>query len=137
MPSRVNKPIVFPEGFSQEEAKKQITIKSPKGSLSFRRPKSHNKVANAGTQRSLTLSAITGLTSGFSKTMEIQGTGYRATPKDKGLELALGFSHPIEFSTPEGITLAVKDNRLITVSGADKYLVGQTAAGEHFERLGV
>lgn len=60
--------------------------------------------------------------------MEIQGTGYKAVPKDKGLELSLGFSHQVNFIAPEGITLTVKDNRLITVSGADKYLVGQTAA---------
>ncbi len=128
MQSRVNKPITLPEGVSVETQGKKVTVKNTKGSLSFRLPKSHNKIANAGTLRSLTLSAVTGLTTGFSKTLEIQGTGYKALPKDKGLELSLGFSHPVNFTPPEGITLTVKDNRLITVAGADKYLVGQTAA---------
>lgn len=128
MQSRVNKPVTLPEGVSIETQGKTITVKTAKGSLSFRRPKSHNKTAAAGTQRSLTINAVIGLTTGFSKTLEIQGTGYKALPKDKGLELSLGFSHPVNFTPPEGVTLTVKDNRLITVVGADKYLVGQTAA---------
>ena len=107
---------------------KTIIVKNDKGELRFPLPKGHNKAAAAGTQRSLTANAVTGLTSGFSKTMEIQGTGYRVSVKDKGLELSLGFSHPVNFTPPEGITLTVKDNRFITVTGADKYLVGQTAA---------
>lgn len=84
--------------------------------------------AMAGTLKSLARNAEIGLARGFSKTMEIVGTGYKAAPKDKGLELFLGFSHPVNFTAPEGVTLTVKDNRFITVSGADKYLVGQTAA---------
>jgi large subunit ribosomal protein L6 len=86
------------------------------------------KLALAGTEKSLKANAAIGLTTGFSKTLEIVGTGYKALPKDNGLELFLGFSHAVKFSPPPGITVTVKDNRLITVAGADKYLVGQTAA---------
>lgn len=128
MQSRVTKPIILPQGFSVATKGKTITVKSDKGELSFTLPKSGNAAADAGTRRSLTINAVTGLTSGFSKTMEIQGTGYRAAVKDKGLELALGFSHPVNFTPPEGVVLTVRDNRFITVTGADKYLVGQTAA---------
>jgi len=128
MSNRVAKPIDLPQGVTVDTGPRQITVKTAKGSLSFRRPKSHNKIAAAGTQRSLTINAITGLTTGFTKTLEIQGTGYKAMPKDKGLELSLGFSHPVNFTPPDGVTLTVKDNRLITVTGMDKYLVGQTAA---------
>ena len=105
-----------------------VTVKNDKGELSFHQPQSGNALADAGTQKSLTANAVIGLTSGFAKTMEIVGTGYKAVPKDKGLELSLGFSHPVSFSAPEGITLTVKDNRFITVAGADKSLVGQVAA---------
>lgn len=84
--------------------------------------------AMAGTIKSLARNAEIGLKQGFSKTLEIQGTGYRAALKDNGLDLALGFSHPVRFTPPPGVKLEVKDNRFITVSGADKYLVGQAAA---------
>lgn len=106
----------------------KIIVKSAKGELRLKLPQSGNAAADAGTQKSLTANAVIGLTTGFSKIMEIVGTGYKAAPKDKGLELFLGFSHPVNFTAPEGVTLTVKDNRFITVSGADKYLVGQTAA---------
>lgn len=127
-PMSRNKPPVIPEGFSVDIQPRRILVKGPKGELSLVRPKSHDRPANVGTQQSLVANALTGLTTGFSKTLEIQGTGYRATPKDKGLELALGFSHPVKFEPPAGITLTVKDNRFLTVAGADKSLVGQTAA---------
>jgi large subunit ribosomal protein L6 len=74
------------------------------------------------------MNAVKGLTEGFSKALEIQGTGYKAIAKGEDLELSLGYSHQIKFSAPKGIKLEVKDQRLIVVSGADKYLVGQTAA---------
>lgn len=81
-----------------------------------------------GLTRSLIANMITGLGKGFSKTLEIQGTGYRVTPKGTGLELALGFSHPVVFTPPQGIKLEIKDTKYIVVTGADKYLVGQVAA---------
>lgn len=128
MSSRVGKPLNLPADITVTSQGKSVTVKSPKGELSFRLPKSGNAAADAGTQKSLTKNAAIGLTTGFTKTLEIQGTGYKALPKDKGLELFLGYSHSINFQPPVGITLTVKDNRLITVAGADKYLVGQVAA---------
>lgn len=128
MPDRVNQPLVLPEGFSVTTQGGQVVVKSPKGELSFPLPKSHNRAAAAGTKRSLTRNAVIGLTEGFSRTLEIIGTGYKAVAKDQGVELFLGFSHSVRFDPQAGVSLEVKDNRLIIVSGADKYLVGQVAA---------
>lgn len=118
----------MPGGVTVDIQNNQVVVKSPQGEISFRRPKSHDKAAAAGTERSLINNATIGLTQGFTKTLEIQGTGFKAVAKDKGLELSLGFSHLVNFTPPAGITLTVKDNRLIVVTGIDKYLVGQTAA---------
>ena len=80
-----------------------------------------------GTYRALTANAITGLTTGFSKSLEINGVGYRAAVKGKVLELQLGYSHPINFEIPEGIEISV-DKNIINVKGSCKQTVGQTAA---------
>jgi large subunit ribosomal protein L6 len=124
----VKKTTTVPEGFSVETKGKIITIKSPKGQLQVLLPLSGNADADEGTKARLIANSIKGLTEGYSKVLEIQGTGYRAMVKDKGLEFSLGYSHQIYFEAPAGITLAVKDNRFVTVAGADKYLVGQVAA---------
>jgi large subunit ribosomal protein L6 len=124
----IKKSTIVPEGFSVETKGKTITIKSPKGQLQVLLPTSGNVDADEGTKARLIANAIKGLTEGYSKVLEIQGTGYRAMVKDKGLEFSLGYSHPIYFESPEGITLVVKDNRFVTVTGADKYLVGQVSA---------
>ncbi|OIN88099.1 50S ribosomal protein L6 [Candidatus Beckwithbacteria bacterium CG22_combo_CG10-13_8_21_14_all_01_47_9] len=125
----------MPDNISVTNQGDKTIVKNDKGELSFTRSQSGNALADAGTQKSLLANAVIGLTSGFAKTMEIVGTGYKAVIKDQGLpagrqglELSLGFSHPVSFSAPEGITLTVKDNRFITVAGADKSLVGQVAA---------
>lgn len=81
-----------------------------------------------GLVRSLIANMVSGVTAGYTKTLEIQGTGYRATPKAEALEFSLGYSHPILFTPPQGIKLEIKENKFIVVTGADKYLVGQTAA---------
>lgn len=81
-----------------------------------------------GLTRSLIANMVEGVNKDFIKTLEIQGTGYRVAPKDKGIELSLGFSHTIVFNPPEGIKLEIKDNKFIEVTGADKQLVGQIAA---------
>ncbi len=83
--------------------------------------------ANLGTQWSLLRNAAIGVTEGYSKTLEIQGVGYRAAMEGATLSLALGFSHPVKFDPPAGVTVAVEKN-LITVSGTSKEDVGQTAA---------
>ena len=80
-----------------------------------------------GTYRALTANAVIGLTDGFSKSLEINGVGYRAAIKGNVLELQLGYSHPINYEIPKGITIAVEKN-IITVKGSDKQQVGQVAA---------
>jgi large subunit ribosomal protein L6 len=81
-----------------------------------------------GTMRAQIANMVTGVTAGFSKTLEIVGTGYRAQLDGPKLVLQLGFSHPVEFLPPAGITIKVASPTKLTVSGPDKYLVGQTAA---------
>ena len=80
-----------------------------------------------GTYRALTNNAITGLLEGFSKSLEINGVGYKAAVKGQVLELQLGYSHPINYEIPEGLEISVEKN-LIHVKGADKQQVGQAAA---------
>jgi large subunit ribosomal protein L6 len=80
-----------------------------------------------GTYRALTNNAVVGLDQGFSKSLEINGVGYRAAVKGKVLELQLGFSHPINFDIPENIEIAV-DKNIISIKGSDKQEVGQVAA---------
>jgi large subunit ribosomal protein L6 len=80
-----------------------------------------------GTYRALTNNAIIGLDKGFSRSLEINGVGYRAAVKGKVLELQLGYSHPINYDIPEGIDISV-DKNIITVKGSSKQQVGQTAA---------
>ncbi len=81
-----------------------------------------------GTMRAQIANMVTGVTTGFSKTLEIVGTGYRANLDGKKLVLQLGFSHPVEFMPPEGIHIKVESPTRLTISGADKALVGQVAA---------
>ena len=80
-----------------------------------------------GTYRALANNIVVGLTEGFTKQLEINGVGYKAAVKGKVLELALGFSHPINYDIPEGIEIAV-DKNLVIIKGADKQQVGQIAA---------
>ena len=81
-----------------------------------------------GTMRAQIANMVLGVTAGFSKTLEIVGTGYRAAMEGKKLVLQLGFSHPVEFIPPAGITIKVENPTRLTISGADKALVGQVAA---------
>lgn len=145
--SRVGaKPIPIPESVTVTVVGKVITVKASKGELAqilpaavkvavadnhilvSVKPVTDQNRALHGLFRSLINNMIIGVTAGFSKTLELTGTGFRVNLKDKDIELSLGFSHPVVFVTPEGITLAVKDQKIITVIGADKQLVGQVAA---------
>ena len=81
-----------------------------------------------GTMRAQIANMVTGVTTGFSRTLEIVGTGYRAAMDGKKLVLQLGFSHPVHFMPPEGITIKVESPTRLTISGANKALVGQVAA---------
>lgn len=81
-----------------------------------------------GLTRSLIQNMIIGAIEGYKKTLELQGTGYRVAAKGKGIELALGFSHPVSYEAPEGIKLEVQGQTIIVISGTDKQLVGEVAA---------
>lgn len=80
-----------------------------------------------GTYRALANNIVVGLSQGFSKTLEINGVGYKANVSGKILELALGFSHPVKYDIPEGIEMSV-DKNIITIKGSDKQQIGQIAA---------
>jgi large subunit ribosomal protein L6 len=97
--------------------------------LTFEPVDENDKFAKAmwGTVRALANNAVIGLTKGFEKKLEINGVGYRAAVKGNILELQLGYSHPINYEIPEGITITVEKN-IITVKGSDKQQVGQVAA---------
>lgn len=84
--------------------------------------------AQAGTARSLINNLITGVNEGFSQKLELNGVGYRAKAEGKVLNLSLGFSHPVVFDIPEGITIDTPSQTEVLVKGADKQLVGQVAA---------
>ena len=97
--------------------------------LSF---KANNKVkgsiALTGTQRALVNNMVVGVTDGFEKKLELRGVGYRTQVKGKTLNLTLGFSHPVEYDIPEGITIETPSQTEIVIKGCDKQLVGQVAA---------
>lgn len=84
--------------------------------------------SNWGTLRSLTNNAVIGLTEGFEKTLILEGVGYRITREGNDLALNLGFSHPVKFKAPEGISFEVEKNSILKIKGTDKFLVGQVAA---------
>ncbi len=106
-----------------------MTVKVEDGEIRVARPtdEPHHRALH-GLTRSLIANMVTGVTEGFSRTLEIIGVGYRADPKGKGITLNLGYSHTIEYEAPEGVTLECPNQTTVVVSGADKQKVGQTAA---------
>lgn len=144
--SRIGKqPIAIPTGVTITVGDSEITVAGPKGSLNVliqpntttkvegdqiivtRKDDEANSKAWHGLQRSLLNNAVQGVTQGFEKKLEVNGVGFRLSGGGKQIELALGFSHPIKYTAPEGIDLKV-DKMEITVSGIDKQKVGQVAA---------
>jgi len=139
------KPITVPNGVEVKIDNKKISVKGPKGELSreFRNeiaiefgdktfkitPRSNSRLAKKllGTYISLIKNMVQGVTEGFSKRIILEGIGYKAALEGKNLVLALGFSHPVKFFPPEGVLFQIEKN-IITVSGADKEKVGETAA---------
>lgn len=137
--------ISLPEQVEVQIQPDGVVISGPKGELTIQVPKAVNvkkennqllvsrtaedKMAKAlhGTIRQRLANMIIGVTQGWSKTLEIVGTGYRASLKGENLDLALGFSHPVEVTPPVGIKFEVVEGK-IRVSGSDKILVGQVAA---------
>jgi len=106
-----------------------ITVAEEDGVLVVKRPNDEGpSKALHGLTRTLVNNMVTGVTEGYTKTLEIVGTGYRVTAKGQDLEFALGYSHSITVKAPEGITFAVESPNKFSVSGIDKQLVGETAA---------
>jgi len=144
--SRIGKkPIKVPQGVKAEIENGKITIAGTKGSLEFSlRPEisaelsgeeikikkaSHSKRAPAfwGTAVRIIENMIRGVTEGFEKQLELNGVGFRMSLQGKKIDMALGFSHPVEVDIPEGIEVRIEEN-ILTVSGIDKQKVGQFAA---------
>jgi len=99
------------------------------GELLVTRPNDERKAKELhGLSRTLVANMIVGVTEGYRKSLEINGTGYRVTAKGRDLEFALGFSHPVLVTAPEGITFTVERPTLFHVSGIDKQLVGEISA---------
>ncbi len=117
-----------PKGELKRTLPAVLTIKQEDGNLTIERPNDEKETkALHGLTRSLLNNMVVGVTEGYSKTLEINGVGYRAAKQGKTLTLTLGYSHPVVMEDPEGITTEVKDNQII-VSGISKEAVGQYAA---------
>jgi large subunit ribosomal protein L6 len=135
--SRIGKkPIPVPSGVKIGLTPEKVDVQGPKGKLSVEQKDgllnalrdSDDHRAVHGLARALVANAVTGVTTGFKKELDIVGVGYRAELKGKAVAFALGKSHPIEFKIPEGIQIAVEKQTHLVVSGADKGQVGQVAA---------
>lgn len=119
-----------PKGQLERSFDPAMTIKLEDGVLTVERPTDQRQHrATHGLTRALLANMVTGVSDGFSKVLEIEGTGYRAELQGEKLILFLGFSHPIEFPPPQGISFEVpRGGRMVTVMGVDKELVGEIAA---------
>jgi large subunit ribosomal protein L6 len=145
--SRIGKlPIPVPSGVDVQIQGQQVTVKGPKGSLTHvvaepitvaqddgtlnvvRPDDERESKALHGLSRTLIANMVTGVTAGYTKNLEIVGTGYRVAAKGSDLEFALGFSHPVVVTAPEGITFKVENPTRFAVEGIDKQKVGEVAA---------
>jgi large subunit ribosomal protein L6 len=145
--SRIGKePVPVPSGVDVTLADGMLTVKGPKGTLQreihpdvtvtvgdgeitvTRSTDQREHRALHGLYRSLIANMVTGVTDGYTRSLEIVGVGYRAAARGSGLTIQVGYSHPVEVEAPEGITLEVASPTRINVSGADKQMVGQVAA---------
>jgi large subunit ribosomal protein L6 len=145
--SRIGRmPVVIPSGVDVTIDGRSVRVKGPRGELSLEipapievaqadgsitvtRPSDEGEVrALHGLSRSLIANMVTGVTAGYSKTMEIVGVGYRVQARGKDLEFALGYSHPVPVAAPDGITFRVETPTRFVVEGIDKQQVGEVAA---------
>ena len=145
--SRIGKkPIALPKGVTAQVEGQTVKVKGPKGELSVKlvpevsvamgedgitvapRKEMEKSAQMWGLSRSLVNNLVTGVTTGFTQKLEIQGVGYRAAVQGKVLNLQLGFSHDVPYAIPAGITIVTEKPTMISVSGIDKQLVGQVAA---------
>ncbi|MBW6432663.1 50S ribosomal protein L6 [Actinoplanes hulinensis] len=118
-----------PKGELSHTVAEPITVSQDGGELVVNRPNDERKAKELhGLSRTLVANMIIGVTEGYKKTLEINGTGYRVTAKGKDLEFALGFSHPVLVPAPAGITFSVEKPTQFTVTGIDKQLVGEVSA---------
>jgi large subunit ribosomal protein L6 len=118
-----------PKGELSHTVAEPITVSQEGGELVVNRPNDERKAKELhGLSRTLVANMIIGVTEGYKKVLEINGTGYRVTAKGKDLEFALGFSHPVPVVAPAGITFSVEKPTQFTVAGIDKQLVGEVAA---------
>lgn len=143
--SRVaKKPIAIAKGVEIKVADGNINVSGPKGSLSIAKPEAielniengeavltpatADNIALTGTLRAILANMVTGVSEGFTRKLELVGVGYRAAAQGKDLNLSLGYSHPVVFVAPEGITITTPTQTEILISGADKQLIGEVAA---------
>ena len=143
--SRVaKKPVALAKGVELSVQADSVSVKGPKGTLSIAKPQGVDVVVEngqaqmstndaslvpmAGTLRAILANMVQGVSEGFQRKLELVGVGYRASMQGQDLNLALGFSHPVLFKAPEGITITTPTQTEILVSGADKQRVGEVAA---------
>jgi len=145
--SRIGKkPVTVPQGVTLDLKGSEVAVKGPKGELrrqlhpemqlalangifTVTRPSEEQKhKALHGLTRTLVQNMIDGVSKGFTKTLEIQGVGYKAEAKPYGVNLVVGFSHPVKYQAPKGIKISVENNTVVKIEGADKEIVGQVAA---------
>lgn len=137
-------PIELPTGVEFSCSGEQIRVKGPKGNLEMKlhprvrveqdngtvvvKPAADSDLPLAGTMRALLGNMVSGVTDGFEKRLTLIGVGYRAQMQGKKLSLTLGFSHPVEYQSPEGINIDTPSQTEIVITGCDKQRVGQVAA---------
>ena len=145
--SRIGKrAVTVPAGVTATTDAGILSVKGPKGTLTLPMsehisydvrdgeigvtPANDGKTARSfwGMQRTLVQNLVTGVTDGFTKTLEITGVGYRANAQGRMLKLQLGFSHDVDYAIPEGIEIKTPDNTTVEISGSDRQKVGQVAA---------
>ncbi|HET7424527.1 MAG TPA: 50S ribosomal protein L6 [Gemmatimonadales bacterium] len=145
--SRIGKkPVTLPKGVAVEIQGNTVAVKGPKGELrrtlhtemqvaladgqvTVSRPSDEKRhKALHGLSRTLVQNMVEGVSKGFSKTLEIQGVGYKAEAKPYGVNLIVGYSHPVKYEAPKGIKISVENNTVVKIEGADKEAVGQVAA---------
>ncbi len=145
--SRVaRKPVLLPKGVEMTQVAGTVKVKGPKGELQLSlsadvevniasdqanvtsRTPAQRARAIAGTTRALLANMVEGVSKGFERKLELVGVGYRAQAQGKKLNLTLGFSHPVAYAVPDGITIDTPSQTEILIKGADKHRVGQVAA---------
>jgi large subunit ribosomal protein L6 len=140
------KPVTVPKGVTLQLEGNRVAVKGPRGELrrtlhpdmqvaldkdqfTVARPSEEKRhKALHGLTRTLVQNMVEGVSTGFIKTLEIQGVGYKAEAKPYGVNLVVGYSHPVKYEAPKGIKISVDNNVVVKIEGADKELVGQVAA---------